>query len=169
MSIWPAWKNPQIQLFHGTVDTFVGAIFQDGIDVTRGLPNNDFGLGFYTTTWRHQAKFCAEKKSVERARNERPAVVKIELDRNVLKSLRTLSFVRGQASAVDYWSFVYHCRHHAGEAPVTADDYDVVYGPLALPRADSVYPGFDQISFHGPTAQQQLLQFGVLSAENIYA
>jgi Protein of unknown function (DUF3990) len=163
MTTWPAWDNPRVELFHGTIQPFATSIAVDGIDINRGQPGSDFGPGFYTTTWRSQAEVWAQIVAAEKAME--PAVVRVTLDRHTLRLFKHLAFIRGDTTAVDYWSFVYHCRYRVGAAPITGDVYDVVYGPFAVPLGDRVVPGWDQISFHGPTAQKLLLDRNICSIE----
>ena len=68
----------------------------------------------------------------------------------------------------DDWSFVVHCRRGQQISPITSDDYDVVYGPVALqwgPGEYEIKPGLDQISFHGHRAQAVLRDSRVCEIE----
>jgi hypothetical protein len=153
----PKWNNPNIKLFHGTVEGAAAAMQSNGIDPSLGRPNTDFGRGFYTTTWLSQAQEWAGQKAV--TVGKQPAVVKLTLDRLALRSLRSLAFVRGSLDAEDFWSFVEHCRNGDGDAPVTHEYYDVVYGPVAVrwgPDEYEIHPEMDQISFHGTSARELL-------------
>jgi len=155
---WPPWTNQPIVLYHGTIRRFAESIVRDGVDVTHGGLRRDFGKGFYTTTLLSQAREWAIEIGLDRG--EPYAVVQLTLDRIALGSLRTLAFVRGELDAVDYWSFVAHCRMGKRRAPVLNKDYDVVYGPVAKfwggPRKSVVHRDYDQISFHGDAAQRVL-------------
>ena len=68
--------------------------------------------------------------------------------------LEALFFVRGTATALDFWSFVQSCRSSAtdhGRAHKLW--YDIVVGPvMGSLRKQTVIPDGDQISFHTPTA-----------------
>jgi hypothetical protein len=152
---WPPWTNQPIVLYHGTIRRFANSILRDGVDVTCGEPNVDFGRGFYATTLISQARKWAV--AIASDRTEPFSVVRLTLDRIALGSLRTLAFVRGETDAADYWSFVAHCRRGLRGASETDSGYDVVYGPVARswrgPDRSSVHRGYDQISFHGKRAQ----------------
>jgi len=123
--------------------------------VACGDPKVDFGLGFYTTTSLSQARKWAIVIGSVGA--EPHAIVQLTLDRYALGSLRTLAFVRGEADAVDFWSFVAHRRRGLRDVSKADSSYDVVYGPVARswrrPDRSSVYATYDQVSFHGSKAQ----------------
>jgi len=152
---WPPWINQPIVLYHGTIRRYAESIMRDGVDVVCGDPNVDFGLGFYTTTSLSQARKWAIVIGSVGA--EPHAVVQLTLDRNALGSFRTLAFVRGETDAVDYWSFVAHCRRGLRGDTEQDPGYDVVYGPVARswwgPNRSSVHRNYDQVSFHGNKAQ----------------
>jgi hypothetical protein len=145
-------------LYHGTILRYAESIVRDCVDLTRGDPRTDFGRGFYTTTLLSQAGEWAIEIGADRS--EPHAIVQLTLDRIALASLRSLVFVRGEIDAVDYWSFVGHCRMGKRRAPKANWDYDVVYGPVARfwggPRKSVVHRNYDQISFHGEAAQRVL-------------
>jgi hypothetical protein len=155
---WPLWNNQPIVLFHGTLAEFAHVIHKEGIDISRGRPNTDFGRGFYTTTVHSQAVVWAEQVRAESGQPH--AVLQLTLDRLALRSLRHLAFILGTPGAVDYWSFVSHCRRKNQRWPGTDQDYDVVYGPVARfwagPEKSEVFQGYDQISFHSSRAQRML-------------
>jgi len=104
------WSNQDIVLYHGTVDAYASAI-ETKIRVKMGKPGTDFGPGFYLTTFRYQAQQWAAKKAAELGldRNQQ-GLIEITVSREKLAVLDTLAFVRGERDAVDYWSFVHHCR-----------------------------------------------------------
>lgn len=155
---WPQWTDQPIVLYHGTIRKYGESILRDGVDVACGDPRVDFGLGFYTTTSLAQARKWAIVIGSDGA--EPHAVMQLTLDRNALGSLRTLAFVRGATDAVDYWSFVAHCRRGLRDVSEADSSYDVVCGPVARnwrgPERSSVYQGYDQVSFHGRKAQKLL-------------
>src|SRR5450432_2421716 len=105
----PIWSNQDLVVYHGTTSKFASDIETRTIDVTRGKRNTDFGPGFYTTTLKRQAQMWAAQISASRA-GSIPAVVEITILRTSLATLATLSFVRGDFDAEDYWSLVHHCR-----------------------------------------------------------
>jgi Protein of unknown function (DUF3990) len=154
---WPGWNNPRIILYHGTIRRFAERIRVEGVDTSVGRPEVDFGQGFYTTTWLKQSRSWARIQSSKMG--EPGAIVKLTVDRTALAHLRTLVFLRGDHETVDFWSFVEHCRNGNRRSPLMAEDYDVVYGPVASrwgPNDYEIQPGLDQISFHGSPAQELL-------------
>jgi Protein of unknown function (DUF3990) len=137
----------------------------EGVDVFAGRAEVDFGQGFYTTTSLEQSQTWARFKSYRM--NEPPAVVQLTLDCLELRNLRSLVFARDESSD-DYWRFVEHCRRGSQVPALTAEDYDVVYGPVALrwgPDEYGIKPGLNQISFHGVRAQQLLRDARVCTLE----
>jgi len=87
----------------------------------------------------------------------RPAVVFADLDRDALAALESLTFIRGDYDAEDYWSFVIHCRsagtdHARGTR--RRGNYDLVVGPVAAAwRQRTLIASSDQISFHTRRAE----------------
>jgi Protein of unknown function (DUF3990) len=152
------WINQDIIVYHGTVDTFAAAIVSGPIVVGRGKPNTDFGPGFYTTTLKRQAHMWAAQISATRPGTS-PAVIEITINRLSLAGLDTLSFVRGDFDADDYWSLIHHCRKGAldhGRA-LPRPYYDVVYGPVAaFWNQRMIIADADQISFHTSIAEAVL-------------
>jgi hypothetical protein len=160
-----AWTNPDLILFHGTIQTSATSILV-GVSVASGKPRTDFGRGFYTTTSEQQARDWANKQVTSYnhryplAPSETPAIVEFSLERNALASLESMWFVRGDVAAIDYWNLVRHFRagstmgkHHQRTGPKVW--YDVAIGPLAaswrsVPR---VHSDMDQISFHSTDAE----------------
>jgi len=141
-----AWNNPNIILYHGTTTQHVASINR-AVDWTKGELDEDFGQGFYTTTYLKQAEKWAHLK----ARNTRwkAAVFQFEIERDVLAPLDTLFFIRAQADAADYWSIIEHCRHNKGTNRGAGLYYDIVVGPVSLnTELRAVRMGYDQISFH---------------------
>jgi hypothetical protein len=113
-------------------------IVELGADVSRSRPNLDFGKGFYTTTRRLQAETLADLRGHEA--REPSGIVKLTLSRTIVKNLRSLSFVQGQADAIDYWSFVAHGRRKHQTQPATDQDYTVVYGQSQCPGVAPMTP-----------------------------
>jgi hypothetical protein len=144
----PPWANQAIQLYHGTADIFRQSILR-GVNPQAGNPSADFGLGFYVTTNLRQARRWAN--IVAGRKRSTPAVIQFIADRELLAALETLCFVRGAASATDFWSFVRHCPlggdHQRAHPRIW---YDVVVGPVARNWADwlRVHDDYDQVSFH---------------------
>jgi hypothetical protein len=156
---WNPWTNPEIVLFHGTLLKHAQDILSRGIDLSQGRSQTDFGRGFYTTTWRTQAEIWSEELS-DRNDGEPSAVIRITISREALSSLSSIVFIRGSMDAIDFWRFVQHCRRQMPHIPQTRGYYDIAYGPVAKawfgPRNSRLAPGYDQVSFHTPRAQQML-------------
>ncbi len=108
----------------------------------------DFGRGFYTTTKRAQAERWANDLAAQIG-GAAPGV-EFTVGRNHLAFLDPLFFVRGTASAVDFWSFVQFCRSSATDhGRAHALWYDIVVGPVMDSlRKQTVIPDGDQLSFH---------------------
>jgi hypothetical protein len=145
-------------LYHGTLLISAEEIVRDGVNITLGRATTDFGRGFYTTTDEQAAREWSNRK-VERLRGE-PSMVRMVVDRLALSRLHSIVFIRGSASAEDYWTFVRHCRAGMPHDPATGGYYDVAYGPVAkvwsVDRKSAVWADYDQISFHTQAAQDIL-------------
>ncbi len=148
----PLWSDQDIVLYHGTLDMHVASILQ-GMDLNKCKHLRDFGRGFYTTTKRTQAERWANDLAAQTA-GAAPAVLEFTVERNALASLETLFFVRGNAAAVDFWSFVQFCRSSATDhGRAHTPWYDLVVGPvMGSLRKQTVIPDGDQVSFHTPRA-----------------
>jgi hypothetical protein len=154
----PIWTNQPIVLYHGTVTLFVWSLMS-AVNVNAGNPFRDFGRGFYTTTNLEQARAWARARA--RRMQLTPAVVQFTLERHVLARLDTLWFVAGSEHAIDYWSFVRHCRRGEDHSRGGANPwYDVVVGPVARRWLDELraYRHYDQVSFHTRLAAETLDQ-----------
>jgi hypothetical protein len=154
----PPWTNQPVRLYHGTTTAHAVSITTSGVRVAASRLHIDFGRGFYTMTLEHQARAWAWE--VARKNRGRPAVVFADLDRDALAGLETLTFVRGDFHAEDFWSFVVHCRSdgmdHA-RGPGSKRNYDLVVGPLAAAwQRRALMADHDQISFHTPEAEAVL-------------
>jgi hypothetical protein len=154
-----AWVNGPLKLFHGTTGAFADDIARGGIKLARCRPKSDFGLGFYVTPNLDQAKLHANQvfrrrgalASQHGAPRQSPicaACIEFEIDRRDLSKLTHLAF--GGPSA-DWHFFVQYCRVSGGpHVPLTKENYEVVYGPLALLDGRSYPPDYEQVSFHNP-------------------
>jgi Protein of unknown function (DUF3990) len=162
------WTNQDIVLYHGTIDTHARSI-RKRIDVKRGSPTTDFGRGFYTTTSRMQARSWAWQLSVDYNASipagmtqARPVLIRFQVSRDSLAKFQSLSFVRGDFHARDYWSLVHSCRlgasgHGRPIPPNRSSWYDIVVGPmLAVWRTRLVIANCDQYSFHTSRAGKVL-------------
>jgi Protein of unknown function (DUF3990) len=155
----PPWTNAPVRLYHGTSERHAETIVSDGVKVSVGQANTDFGPGFYTTTLERQARNWAYKFA-EGNPGETAAVVAMDVDRDALAWLHTLVFVRGDFYAEDFWSFVVHCRNgaqHHQRAFTARALYDVVAGPVSSYwKQRAVIEGADQVSFHTGAAEMVL-------------
>jgi hypothetical protein len=156
------WSNQPIILYHGTLQQHKVSL-ASGIKPSYGRSNTDFGIGFYTTTLLDQAKSWAwQAAQVEIARGNSKAqgcVLAYTLDRDRAAQLESLSFVRGDRDAEDFWSLVFHCRQglagHGRSGPNSF--YDLVCGPVAAFWQQRVaMVDADQISIHSATAARLL-------------
>lgn len=142
----PVWNDPDIELYHGTVDQYVASILQ-GIDLNWCQPLRDFGKGFYTTTSQPQAELRA--RELAKQLGDSPAVIAFTVEREQLAQLECLSFVRSSFSAVDFWSFVQNCRNTGRHDRKYAILYELVSGPVTGDwKKQTVIPDGDQFSFH---------------------
>lgn len=151
----PAWDESVhefVTLWHGCTEKAADSILTKGVNLSRATHGGDFGPGFYTTTDQGQAQRWAWGRHVN-AQGKRAVVVKWKISRFDLVNLELLCFVRSDFDAIDYWSFVSHCRCK-GEPPYHAhpkgrDCYDVVYGPVSgfWEQREAIL-GSDQLSFH---------------------
>ncbi len=153
----PAWKNQPLILYHGTTDAYARHILTSGVDVQLGSESSDFGRGFYTTTLLAQARSWAWTQTRPPVQ-ARPAVVEFRVPREQLSRLETVSFVRGDHDAEDFWSLVIHCRSgYFGHGRPGDGYYDVAIGPVAaFWKQRFAMNGADQVSFHTAAAQAVL-------------
>jgi len=176
-SRWNPHQHEFTVLYHGCLRQDATDMLHSGINILDGRPNVDFGLGFYTTTLRRQAEDWAYlKRKAQPARNRRklgfhPVIVWFRISRTVLAELQSLSFVRGDYAADEYWSFVQHCRasipaipphpavvnHHERDKSGLPTWYDMVCGPVAaFWQQRRAMLDTDQYSFHTSAAATML-------------
>ena len=105
-------------VYHGTTLEFADNIVKNGIDLTIGRKNLDFGQGFYTTADKRQAIEWAKKVSY----NVRPAVIVFQ------SSLDNLN-VKYFPFQNDEWKDVVYKNRILKVDPLTG--YDCVIGPMA--------------------------------------
>ena len=170
----PNWKPDRsdfLILWHGCTALAKNNIERSGIDLTKCAVDTDFGRGFYTTTLERQARLRAWDQYYRwlarnpKAAGNQPVVLRFRVRRYTrnprrsrrddgLDKLQSLSFVRGDYDAEDYWSLVQHCRR---STPATVHDhklprvgwYELVCGPVAaFWRQRVAMAGADQFSFH---------------------
>lgn len=156
------WTHHITVLWHGTTVSSAKSIIKSGPSLGRLRIGLDFGQAFYTTTSERQAKDWANQQVLKAMRTSptvAPAIVSFSFDTINLSSLRSISFIRSDKSAYDYWDFVsffksgsYH--YHRQTAPHL---FDVVAGPLAVrPGIKKAIPNSDQMSFHTAAALKLL-------------
>ena len=104
-------------VYHGTTLEFADNIVKNGIDLTIGRKNLDFGQGFYTTADKRQAIEWAKKVSY----NVRPAVIVFQ------SSLDNLN-VKYFPFQNDEWKDVVYKNRILKVDPLTG--YDCVIGPI---------------------------------------
>ena len=160
-----AWTNQALILFHGCAASALQPVNPGGIG-TADAPHNiqlplcrpltDFGRGFYTTTYEHQAKQWANAQ-VRRVASSSPVaplatVIRFQVDRDELAKLKDLVFVLYNA---DYYDLVDYCRADSAPHARMASgnlrrlvEYDVVYGPVSALQQSLVIKGCDQVSLH---------------------
>jgi len=151
----PPWKNQDLTLFHGTLNTHVDSILA-GIDPQKMDADADFGKGFYTTTNRIQARRFAEYVAL-RDFGE-PAVIEFAIGRDELAEFEPLFFVLANRHSHDFWNLIESCRAYGGTNRGLGRWYDIVIGPVARNfEARRAWPSYDQISFHSDRVYELLI------------
>lgn len=109
-------------LYHGSNQPI------ERIDLTRGLPDKDFGQGFYLTHLRHQAERMALSKC-QRSKEQVPTVTVFEYNEEEAnrQKLRIKDF--GVKPTEAWAKFVLNNRHASRTGFV--HNYDIVVGPVA--------------------------------------
>jgi hypothetical protein len=160
-AVFGAWNNPNLILYHGTLDMHVPLI-RHRVNRAAGRGRTDFGRGFYTTTVLGQACQWARMQALRRSPRlppARPAVVSFRVSRDDLAKLQAVWFVRATRRAHDFWSLVAYC-HGPGAAhgrAVNSGWYDVAIGPVAASwRRRVAIPNSDQVSFHTRAGEKLL-------------
>lgn len=168
------WINDEMVLYHGCSDQSLFPINQKGIVVdggphhispTVGALRPDFGPGFYTTTWLHQAKNWANIR-VSKLQARHPAVkavvLSMRVERNRFANLQSLVF---PSDRDNFYKFVAYCRGggtpHADLA-YRSSPYDVIAGPVTLAGQTMAVGGGDQVSFHTATGTSAISGVTVL-------
>jgi len=155
-----AWQNDDMVLYHGCSDRSLAPNNPHGIVVTGGphridpavgATRPDFGRGFYTTTWLHQALNWANLR-VHRENRRKPGaravVLSMRIQRNQFAGLQTLVF---PGERDNFHGFVAYCRNGGpphSDLAFRKGPYDVVSGPVTLAGQTMVIGGADQVSFH---------------------
>ena len=107
-------------LYHGSNTSF------DQIDLTKSLPNKDFGKGFYLSDNYKQAEEMAKFKVVISGGNVIVQSYHIEDSILVDGSLKIKIF---KEYTQEWAEFILANRNNNSDVPV--HDYDIVYGPIA--------------------------------------
>ena len=110
-------------LYHGST------VEISAIDLSKSRPNKDFGKGFYLSANRQQALRMAEFKALTEGGT--PTVNVYSVYDGILKTneLKTLVF---NGYTKEWAEFIFLNRNNP--AKHQANDYDVVYGPIANDR-----------------------------------
>jgi hypothetical protein len=163
----PPWTPPRsdhVVLWHGCTNADYQSILKpSGIDLTKCRADADFGCGFYTTTLKRQARQWAWTRFYSLPHKQQggnfPLILEFHVDRDDLGKLVSLSFVIGDYTYLDYWSFVQYCRqtplNQTGNHLRSGVDqrYDLVSGPVAADWRQRVcLDDADQFSFHTDAA-----------------
>ena len=109
------------RLYHGS-NQEIGEI-----DLSRGLPDKDFGRGFYLTHLRHQAERMALSKC-NRSQGKTPTVTVYDFDEDEARrqKLRIKTFEKPNEA----WARFVNDNRHASRTGFT-HQYDIVIGPVA--------------------------------------
>lgn len=109
------------RLYHGS-NQEIGEI-----DLSRGLPDKDFGQGFYLTHLRHQAERMALSKC-SRSQGKTPTVTVYDFDEDEARrqKLRIKTFEKPNED----WARFVNDNRHASRTGFT-HQYDIVIGPVA--------------------------------------
>ena len=110
-----------IRLYHGSDQEI------SEIDLTRGLPDKDFGQGFYLTHLRHQAERMALSKC-SRSQGKTPTVTVYEFDDEEARRQKLRMKVFDKPTE-DWAKFVSENRHASRTG--FSHQYDIVIGPIA--------------------------------------
>ena len=107
-------------LYHGSNTSF------DQIDLTKSLPNKDFGKGFYLSDNYEQAEEMAKVKVVISGGN---VIVQSYHTEDSILDDDSLKIKIFKEYTQEWAEFILANRNNNSEVPV--HDYDIVYGPIA--------------------------------------
>lgn len=111
-----------ITLYHGS------NVAIDQIDLSKGLPDKDFGQGFYLTDIRSQAEEMAKRRT-RIAGFGTPTITSFTFDDSFVETEQLVIKVFPDAPCEEWAEFVYANRH-ASETGFR-HPYDIVVGPVA--------------------------------------
>ena len=109
------------RLYHGS-NQEIGEI-----DLSRGLPDKDFGQGFYLTHLRHQAERMALSKC-SRSQGKKPTVTVYDFDEDEARRQRLRIKIFEKPN--EAWARFVNDNRHASRTGFT-HKYDIVIGPVA--------------------------------------
>ena len=132
-------ENILIKVYHGTNLSSAFDIWLHGIDLSKSLPNLDFGKGFYVTDDRKKATDRALKKTYDYNRrykcNEEAYLVEMYIDDSLFEELNVKRFIEREK---EWFDFVINNRleiDYLQKNNITNHNkdnkYDVVFGEIA--------------------------------------
>lgn len=169
--VWNTNNNKELNLYHGTDLNSAEKILKNSINLQYCRKLTDFGQGFYTTTYLHQAKNWANLRCLRLSRKKnlsRPvaAILGLKISYNLLSTLKTLCFVtEGSSNQSDYWDLIRNCRTGKKHYQVSSsidEYYDVIFGSVSLWPQTLVIKDCDQISFHTDASIKALNTVNIL-------
>ena len=110
-----------IRLYHGSNQEI------SEIDLSLGMPDKDFGQGFYLTHLRHQAERMALSKC-KRSQGKKPTVTVYEFDEEEARRQRLRIKVFDKPT--EAWAKFVSDNRHASKTGFS-HDFDIVIGPIA--------------------------------------
>ncbi|MBP3776640.1 MAG: DUF3990 domain-containing protein [Prevotella sp.] len=110
-----------IRLYHGS-NQEIGEI-----DLSLGMPDKDFGQGFYLTHLRHQAERMALSKC-KRSQGKNPTVTVYEFDEHEARRQKLLIKVFDKPT--EAWAKFVSDNRHASRTGFS-HNFDIVIGPIA--------------------------------------
>lgn len=133
------WSYSLIKVYHGTNLSSAFDIWLHGIDLSKSLPNLDFGKGFYVTDNKRKAKERAFKKTNDYNRrnhcNEEAYLVEMYIDESQFDKMNVKSFKPRQK---EWFDFVINNRmeldflkQHNITNHNKDNKYDIVCGEIA--------------------------------------
>lgn len=110
-----------MKLYHGTNINF------NRIDLSKCMPNKDFGQGFYLTDIQQQAWDMADRRCrIERSGE--PVLITFEVPDDLF-AIAALKVKRFERPDIEWAQFVFNNRNNSTDNYL--HDYDIVYGPIA--------------------------------------
>jgi len=110
-----------IRLYHGSNQEI------SEIDLSLGMPDKDFGQGFYLTHLRHQAERMALSKC-KRSQGKNPTVTVYEFDEE--EARRQKLRIKVFDKPTEAWAKFVSDNRHASKTGFS-HDFDIVIGPIA--------------------------------------